>query len=178
MGGYKPVNRSARVIAAGLAALLTVTGVAGCSDDGDSAAPVTTQATGSTTTTTGPASTTIEGPVDAGCTTAETGPLRVMVSNDDGVINPAIDVLLASFARQTEIDLDVTVVAPAEELPGGSDGSDPGGAQGHRDARGWQRLRLHLRSGGPRSGQRRRCGDGRLPVPHPDPRRVLIPAGR
>ena len=66
-------------------------------------------------------------------TTAATGtrepapePLRILLVNDDGVINPAIDVMLDLLAE--EPGLDITVVAPADERSGSSDRTTDGGA--------------------------------------------------
>lgn len=53
-------------------------------------------------------------------------PLRVLLVNDDGIQNPAIDVLLAVLS--TEPDLEITVVAPAEERSGSGDKLTDGGA--------------------------------------------------
>ncbi len=63
----------------------------------------------------------------AGCTKEETGPFRIVLVNDDGVINPAIDVLIDRLAQIEDVEVDVTVVAPAEERSGTSDTSTPGG---------------------------------------------------
>ena len=51
-----------------------------------------------------------------------------MLVNDDGVINPAIDVLIDRLAEEDDFELDVTVVAPAAERSGSSDTTTPGGA--------------------------------------------------
>lgn len=65
---------------------------------------------------------------EAGCTTAATGPLRIVLVNDDGVINPAIDVLIGALSSNDRFTADVTVVAPADERSGSSDKTTEGGA--------------------------------------------------
>src|SRR3546814_13322369 len=47
--------------------------------------------------------------------------------NDYGIINPAIDVMLELIAA--EEDVEVTVVAPADERSGSSDSTTEGGAR-------------------------------------------------
>ena len=95
----------------------------GCSDDGDNAQDETTGPDRSETT----SAPTTESP-DAACTTDETGPLEIVLVNDDGVINPAIDVLIDRLAGSDQFELDITVVAPADERSGTSDTPTPGGA--------------------------------------------------
>ena len=67
-------------------------------------------------------------PVSAATGTSEVAPepLRILLVNDDGVINPAIDVMLGLLSE--EPGLDITVVAPAEERSGSSDRTTEGGA--------------------------------------------------
>src|SRR3546814_21079318 len=60
-------------------------------------------------------------------TTAPIEPLRILLVNDDGIINPAIDVMLELIAA--EEDVEVTVVAPADERSGSSDSTTEGGAR-------------------------------------------------
>ena len=86
-----------------LVVLLAVAALAGCSgDDGPEAASTTTREA------------------------APTEPLRILLVNDDGIVNPAIDVMLGLLAA--EDDVEVTVVAPAEERSGSSDRLTDGGA--------------------------------------------------
>jgi 5'-nucleotidase len=76
-------------------------------DDGD-AAPTTTAAPAVETTTT-VAPTTTEAPE----------PLRILVTNDDGIGAPGIDALVQALLELP--DVEVTVVAPAENQSGSSD---------------------------------------------------------
>jgi 5'-nucleotidase len=125
------VTRSARILAVMLAAALGVTTLGSCSDDGDGDAGTTTVAESSSTGTGeagDPASDTTAADATATCTTEQTGPLRIVLVNDDGVANPAIDVLIERFDDHDAFDLEVTVVAPAEERSGSSDATTPGGA--------------------------------------------------
>lgn len=127
------MSRSARVLAITVAAVLGVATLGSCSDDGDgdgdtaatTSSVASTPATADGTDTTGADTT---APTPAGtCTTEETGPLRVVLVNDDGVANPAIDVLIDRFDEHDDFDLEVTVLAPAEERSGSSDATTPGG---------------------------------------------------
>lgn len=52
-------------------------------------------------------------------TEAAPEPLRILYSNDDGITNPAIDVLLGLLSEQP--DIEVTLVAPADQRSGSSD---------------------------------------------------------
>src|SRR3546814_10308919 len=91
-----------------IATLVAVATLAACgaddSPDSAGAATTTTARPEATTTTT---------------TTAPIEPLRILLVNDDGIINPAIDVMLELIAA--EEDVEVTVVAPADERSGSSD---------------------------------------------------------
>lgn len=78
----------------------------GCS--GDDAAESTTSTTASTTTTTAP----------------ET--LRILVSNDDGIGSEGLDVLVRGLMELPNVE--VSVVAPAENKSGSGDTTTPGGA--------------------------------------------------
>jgi 5'-nucleotidase len=90
-----------------LVVLLAVTAIAGCGgDDSPDAAPTTTDATTSSE--------------------APPAPLRILLVNDDGIVNPAIDVMLGLLAADD--DVEITVVAPAEERSGSSDRLTEGGA--------------------------------------------------
>ncbi len=84
-----------------------------CSDDGGGGDDSTE--TADATTTTAPAATT---------TTAAPEPLRILVSNDDGVAAAGIDALVEGL--QTLDDVEITVSAPAENQSGTSDNSTPG----------------------------------------------------
>jgi 5'-nucleotidase len=81
--------------------------LAACSsDDGDDAAPTSGE----------------EDPT----TTEAVVPLEILVTNDDGIGAVGIDVLVTAL---TELDdVEVHVVAPAEEQSGTSDRTTPGGA--------------------------------------------------
>ena len=46
--------------------------------------------------------------------------------NDDGLVNPAIDVMIGLLLAEDDVEL--TVIAPAEERSGSSDQTTPGGA--------------------------------------------------
>lgn len=111
------MRRAIRVFAPVPVALLAALSFGACSsDDGDSAAPDTTEA----------ADTTSTSAAEAGCVTAETGPLQILLVNDDGMINPAIDVMIDRLSENE--DWEITVVAPADEKSGSSDTTTPGGA--------------------------------------------------
>jgi 5'-nucleotidase len=81
-----------------------------CSSD-DSAAPAAPAAASGDTTST---------------TVAASGPLKILVSNDDGVDGPGLDLLVEALA--TIDDVELTVVAPATNQSGTSDKTTPGGA--------------------------------------------------
>ena len=93
-----PLHRRTTAIA--LAVLL---GVTGCGDDDD-------------------------GGGDAGdtTTTAPAEPLQILVTNDDGIGAVGIDVLVNALLEVD--DVEVTIVAPAENQSGSSDKTTPGGA--------------------------------------------------
>lgn len=91
-----------------------------CADDSDDAS----QADDATTSSTAPPTTTTE---PAGCTT-EDMPLEIVLVNDDGIVNPAIDVMLEMLQSNDDLHLDITLVAPADERSGTSDTTTPGGA--------------------------------------------------
>lgn len=103
------------------AALVAATLLAACGSDGDDTA--SPESSGTATETREPAP----------------EPLRILYSNDDGITNPAIDVLLGLLTQQP--DIEVTLVAPADQRSGSSDnrtdgevgyreGSTPGGVSG------------------------------------------------
>lgn len=123
------MTRSHRLLATSITFALALGSLGACSSDSDDEGSADSS---STSTTAAPESTETE-PVDdtepatGTCTTADTGPLRIVLVNDDGVINPAIDVLIERF-QDGDIDMDVTVVAPAEERSGSSDNTTEGGA--------------------------------------------------
>jgi len=88
-----------RAIAISLTVLL---GIAGCSDDDDGASDDTTT------------------------TTAPPAPLDIVVTNDDGIGAPGIDVLVNALLELD--DVEVHVVAPAGDVTGKSDTKTAGGA--------------------------------------------------
>ena len=90
-----------------MAAVFAAALLVGCSSSGDGAAPAGSDA-------------------EASATTAAAAPLRILLSNDDGIINPAIDVLLGLLSEEPGVE--VTVVAPADNKSGSSDTTTPGGA--------------------------------------------------
>jgi 5'-nucleotidase len=100
------------VLVVALAAVL-----AGCGGDED---PAILADSADTTATTTPSTT----------TTAPPEPLRILLVNDDGMENPAIDVMVEELLAVD--DVEVTVVAPAGERSGSSDQTTPGGAPYHR----------------------------------------------
>lgn len=85
-----------------------------CGDDGDSAATTTTAAP---PTTEAPATTDADAPAEV---------LRILLANDDGIGHPGLD-LMARTLMATG-DVEVTVVAPAENRSGTSDNVTEGGA--------------------------------------------------
>lgn len=101
---------------------LGVIALAGCSDDAESAESLSSTPTDATTTSTTSTTTTAPEPE---CPSAQR-PLQILVANDDGVINPAIDVMVDLLGAIDGIEL--TIVAPAEERSGSSDRTTPGGA--------------------------------------------------
>lgn len=116
------MRRATRVFAPALVILLAAPAIGACSsDDGDDDSATTDTTDNADTTTTTVA-------VGTGCTTEETGPLQIVLVNDDGVINPTIDVLIDRLSQDDQFELDITVVAPAEERSGTSDTTTPGGA--------------------------------------------------
>jgi 5'-nucleotidase len=131
-----------RTLGAAVMVAAMALGIGACSDD-DDASPVTTAP--ATTVATPPVTTEVpavtEAPVitdapvvtDAPATTEPAAPtaLRILLVNDDGVENPAIDFMLALLL--SEPDVDVTVVAPAEERSGTSDSLTEGGVE-YREA--------------------------------------------
>ncbi len=94
-------------------ALLTVAVLAACGSGGGSASPGTTASTTTTSSAAAPE------------------PLRVLVTNDDGIGAPGIDALVTALSAVDGLELDV--VAPAENQSGTSDKTTPGGAA-HRPA--------------------------------------------
>lgn len=88
-------------------------------DDGTTAAPSTDSRDAPTSTSTT-------------STTAPPEPLRILLVNDDGMENPAIDVMVGLLLADEDIEL--TVIAPADERSGSSDQTTPGGAPYHRAA--------------------------------------------
>lgn len=112
----------AMVPALGLACLvLALAACSGGSDDGS--------ASNSTPVATAP-STTWRAPTVAiePCTTGDTGPLRVVVVNDDGMQGPGIDVLIDNLERHV-LDLEVTALAPSTDQSGSADTTTPGPVQ-------------------------------------------------
>jgi 5'-nucleotidase len=95
----------------------------GCGDPGHDGGTAGTLAPGPSTTAPGNA-----------CTGRGTEPLGVVLVNDDGVTNPAIDVLIDRLSGEDALALVVTVVAPAGERSGSSDRTTPGGAR-HAETR-------------------------------------------
>lgn len=56
---------------------------------------------------------------------AQAQPLKILVSNDDGIDSPGLELLVAELAALG--DVDITVVAPAANQSGSSDRTTPGG---------------------------------------------------
>lgn len=103
--GYDMVRGAGAVRAAGVAAMLVLAAVtAGCGGSGGDS-----PAAGDTSTT----------------STAAVAPLRVVVTNDDGIGSPGLDQLVAAIAALP--DVEVEVVAPAENQSGSSDRTTEGG---------------------------------------------------
>ena len=64
--------------------------------------------------------------VEATVTTVEQRPLRIVVTNDDGIGSPGFDQLVTALVAIP--DVEVSVVAPAENQSGSSDRTTDGGA--------------------------------------------------
>ena len=106
-----------RTAAACLIAVVLMFGtLAACGEDSDGAAATSSTAPATTSTT-----------EEVGCTSHEL-PLDIVLVNDDGIVNPAIDVMLEMLQSNDELHLDITLVAPADERSGTSDTTTPGGA--------------------------------------------------
>lgn len=117
------MHRSVRLLTSTFVVVLALAGVAACSSDddgGDSSSPETTASSA-------PAdSSTTTAPDDAACTTASTGPMQIVLGNDDGVGDEAIDVLIDTL-KSSDMAVNVSVVTPAEERSGSSDATTPDG---------------------------------------------------
>ena len=100
---------------------LLLASLLGCSDGDDDTSnrDTTTEAAEGGDSTTAPAE-------PAGVCGSADDPLRIVLVNDDGVINPAIDALIEALGDDEAVEL--TVVAPADERSGSSDSTTPGGA--------------------------------------------------
>jgi 5'-nucleotidase len=104
------MRRSLTALLATLALLLAACG----NDDADTAATTTTTAA--------------DAPADE-TTTTEAEPaevLRIVASNDDGIEHPGLDLMVRTLLELD--DVEVTVVAPAENQSGTSDNMTEGGA--------------------------------------------------
>lgn len=95
-----------------LAALLALVACGGGDGDGDASSSTITDATTAATT----------------ATTAPAEVRTVVVTNDDGVRAPGIDAVVEALAGRP--DLELVVVAPAEQQSGSGDATTPGGAPG------------------------------------------------
>jgi 5'-nucleotidase len=103
--------RRRSTLAAGLLAAATL--LAACSSSSTTSAPPPTTGAGAAATAAG-------GPG----TTAAARPLRILVSNDDGVGAPGIDALVEALRK--EPDVQVIVVAPAQNQSGTGGNTTPG----------------------------------------------------
>jgi 5'-nucleotidase len=88
-------------------AISVALGVGACSSDDESSGTTTTVAESTTT-------------------TVAAEPLQILVTNDDGIGAPGIDALVNALVELD--DVEVTIVAPAENQSGSSDKTTPGGA--------------------------------------------------
>lgn len=122
------MSRASRAVVATLALACPSSALVACTGDGGPGTGSGTRAAPDTTTTAATAS----APAEADpCTTAESGPLRVVVVNDDGMQGPGIDVLIDNLERHV-LDLEVTALAPAFDQSGSSDATTPGPVTYHR----------------------------------------------
>ena len=158
------IRRTPPLVAVLLAALVVV--VAACSSDSTSESKKKSDdASNASSTTRAPAPTVLE----------------ILVTNDDGVAAPGIDVVAHALA---ELDgVKVTVVAPAANQSGSGSKTTPGTLsrdraehRGRHERDGRQRIprrrgELRPRHDGPRAG-RRRLGDQRRSEPGGDHRRL------
>lgn len=106
------MSRSRTVLVVLFVLLGLVAGACGGDDDTSDAAP-----DGTTTTST---------PADETTTTAAPEPLTILVTNDDGIGAPGIDALVTALSAVD--DVEVVIVAPAENQSGSSDKTTEGGA--------------------------------------------------
>jgi 5'-nucleotidase len=95
-----------RTLAVAACAAVALTACGSDDDDGGDAAPSTTE--------------------DAPTTTEAAEPLQILVTNDDGIGAVGIDVLVTKLDELP--DVEITIVAPAENQSGSSDKTTPGGA--------------------------------------------------
>jgi 5'-nucleotidase len=107
------MRRIAHATALSLALVLAITA---CSDDGDGSDAAEPARDTSTTRITSADDTTTTSPE----------PLVIVVTNDDGIGAPGIDVLVDALAELPEVE--IHVVAPAADQSGTSDRTTPGGA--------------------------------------------------
>ncbi len=119
----------ARASIVSFVALTVVLGACSSSSDDSSSteapaatAAVETSAADTTTATT--AAPTTEAPTTAAPTTAAAAPLRIMVTNDDGVAGEGISVLVDALAKVPNVE--VTVIAPKDDKSGSGDTVTPG----------------------------------------------------
>jgi 5'-nucleotidase len=94
-----------------IAVLLTILVAAGCSSDNKTPAAAPSGSASSSAST-------------APSSAAATRPLRILVSNDDGVSAPGIDALVTALAAEPATE--VTVVAPAANQSGAGSKTSPG----------------------------------------------------
>jgi 5'-nucleotidase len=100
-----------------LVAVIALVGLVGCGGDDDATTTTVavTETTAATTTT----------------TVAEPETLRILASNDDGISHPGLDLMVRRLQELS--DVEISVVAPAENMSGSSDATTEGGAP-HRPA--------------------------------------------
>jgi len=107
----------------GVLAVALMVSLSACSGDDDDDASAPAAGDGDATTTSVADTTTST--VEAACMSAQR-PLQIVLVNDDGVSNPAIDSLVDLLGDNDGVEL--TIVAPAEERSGSSDQTTEGGA--------------------------------------------------
>lgn len=113
------MSRPSRLLTSSLVVIGLAVGFAGCSDDDSESTSETTEEEANETTTSA------DGAADTTTTAANGGEtLHILVTNDDGIEAEGIDLLTQALAEVPEVE--ITIVAPAENQSGSSDSTTGG----------------------------------------------------